>query len=259
MFKNNKPIFEAGKILRIEMLENIRDFSRDYIDIKYKDYSDGIIEGCTIDVDDRHISINNGIVKYNGKIYLLKGRESLTYECNNKYVMLKIKFNEINRSENFEENTSTIVLDENLNININEMEICRFKLREGARLRNEHIDFMDLSTEFDTVNIIHSNCSSKGESTLLPIVTQTFAREMLNLNIENPFEVSFLLLCIQSNEPIKRELIMKYIQSKIEIADRYHSNMEIYQYLLQILNTSKNTNGQSSNGGRGRHRKILLD
>lgn len=259
MFKNNKPIFEAGKILKIEMLENLRDFSRDFIDIKYKDYSDGIIEGCTIEVDDKHISVSDGIVKFNGKIYILKGKESLTYECNNKYVMLKIRFKDIKRDMYFEENTSTIVLDDNLNLNINEMEICRFKLREGARLRNEHIDFTDLSTEFDTVNIIHTNCASKGDSSLLPIITLTFAREMLNFNIDNALDISFLLLCVQNDEPIKRELIMKYIKSKMEVANRYYSNMEIYQYLLQILNTTKNTNGQSSSTGRGKHRKILLD
>ena len=52
MYKNNKPLFEAGKILKIQMLEELRDFNRDYLDIRYEEYTDGIIKGCAIEIYD---------------------------------------------------------------------------------------------------------------------------------------------------------------------------------------------------------------
>lgn len=258
MFKNIKPVFEAGKILKIEMLEELRDYTRDYLDILYKDYTDGIIKGCTITIDDSNIYVSDGIIKYNNKIYILKEIEKFSYVSNNIYIMLKVRFKEAIEEEGFIIHSSELVLDENLNLAINEMEICRFKLREGARLRNEHIDFTDLSTEFDTVNIIHSIYAGRGESTIAPIITRYFGRELFNTNIDNPLDISFALMCMQSTEPISREVIMDFIRSKIDIADRYFSNMEIYNYLLQILNTAKN-GGDSKGSSRGRHRKILLD
>ena len=258
MFKNIKPVFEAGKILKIEMLEELRDYTRDYLDILYKDYTDGIIKGCTITIDDSNIYVSDGIIKYNNKIYILKEIEKFSYVSNNIYIMLKVRFKEAIEEEGFIIHSSELVLDENLNLAINEMDICMFKLREGARLRNEHIDFTDLSTEFDTVNIIHSIYAGRGESTIAPIITRYFGRELFNTNIDNPLDISFALMCMQSTEPISREVIMDFIRSKIDIADRYFSNMEIYNYLLQILNTAKN-GGDSKGSSRGRHRKILLD
>ena len=258
MFKNIKPVFEAGNILKIEMLEELRDYTRDYLDILYKDYTDGIIKGCTITIDDSNIYVSDGIIKYNNKIYMLKGIEKFSYVSNNIYIMLKVRFKEAIEKDGFIIHSSELVLDENLNLAVNEMEICRFKLREGARLRNEHIDFTDLSTEFDTVNIIHSIYAGRGESTIAPIITRYFGRELFNTNLENPLDISFALMCMQNTEPISREVIMDYIRSKIDIADRYFSNMEIYNYLLQILNTAKN-GGDSRGSSRGRHRKILLD
>ena len=50
MFKNIYPLFERKRLLKKEMLENIRDFPRDIFDIFFRNYSDGILTGCDIEV-----------------------------------------------------------------------------------------------------------------------------------------------------------------------------------------------------------------
>ena len=259
MYKNNKPLFEAGKILKIQMLEELRDFNRDYLDIRYEEYTDGIIKGCAIEIYDNFISIRDGIIKYNNIIYLLKGEEKISYVSNNKYMMLKVRFSDSSKKDDFQFNLSEVFLDENLNLASNEMEICRFKLRDGSRLRGDYIDYTDLSTEFDTVNVIHTIYAGKGQWTVSPKLTQEFGKELLKYNLENPWDISFALMCVQANEPISRDIIMTYIKNKINLDDRFYSNMEIYNHLLQILNTIKNTGSSNGATNRRRQRRILID
>lgn len=44
------PKFEKGRILKTEMLENLRDYPRSFLDIRYQDFSDGIITGMNVTV-----------------------------------------------------------------------------------------------------------------------------------------------------------------------------------------------------------------
>ena len=258
MFENIKPKFEMGKILKIEMLDCLNNYPRNYLDIYYKDYSDGIIKGCDINITDTFISVNKGIVKYNGNIYFLNKEEKFKYECNNKYMILKIRFFEPNEKDDFEFKLSEIVLEDNLELSYNEIEICRFKLREGARLRDDYVNFTDFSTEFDTVNIINSTYSGISGQTLSPQITSQFGRELAEMNLENAYDINFTFMLMQNRALTEKEVITSYIRKKINIQDKELTNDEMYKYLLQILNTIKN-NGDGINTGNSRRRKILLD
>ena len=48
MFKNIYPLFERKRLLKKEMLENLRDYPRNIFQILYQSYSDGILSGCNI-------------------------------------------------------------------------------------------------------------------------------------------------------------------------------------------------------------------
>jgi hypothetical protein len=261
MYANKKPLFIPGRLLKIEMLEKMRDFTRDFIDIKYKDYSDGIIQGCDIEIDDCFISVNNGIIKYNNVIYILKGEERFEYYSNNKVMLLKVRFNELvhEDKDDFLDNSTEIFLDDNLNIGRNEMELCRFKLREGARLRNNYVDFTDLSTEYDTVNTINTIYSAYGENSISIDILRSFGREIINFKLENQWDINFYMLCLQSNEPIQKEIIITYLKVKLNIEYKNYSNKEIYDFLLQVLNEFKQNGKGDNSNQRGRYKKIILD
>ncbi len=259
MFENNYPLFNSGRLLKIEMLEELRDFPREFFDIRLKEYSDGIISGCDIDVTDNYIIIKKGIIKHQDTLYILKEEEKIPYECNNKLMILKVKFLPVVEKPDSRANFTEINLSEDFALENSEVEICRFKLRMGAKLRINHIDFNDLSTEYDTVNIINAPYAAYRESSLNPEILRSFGRELLECNVNDVWNIAFGMICVQSKEPIQKELILRYLIYKLNIKMKNYSNEEIYNYLLNVLNSAKNGQGNNRHVGNGRFKKILID
>lgn len=259
MFQNNYPLFNSGRLLKIEMLEELRDFPREFIDAHYKGYSDGIISGCEIEVSDDNIKITKGIIKYQGILYLLKEDKEIKYTCNNKLMALKVKFLPEMQEKDFRINTTKISLTEDLEFEENKIEICRFKLRKGAKLRIKYTDFADLCTEYDTVNTIYAPYAAYGESSLNPEILRRLGRELLGCNLGEAWDISFAMVCVQSKEAIQKEIIVSYLVNKLGIESKAYGNEDLYYYLLEVLKSAKE--GMNGNGQRktGRFKKILID
>lgn len=259
MFSNTYPLFKPGRILKIEMLEELRDFPREILDISFKEYSNGIISGCNIEVNNDYIVVTKGIIKHQDMIYILKENYTIPYESTNQVQVLKIRFLGETINKDFIKLESEIFLDDNLQVNIDEMELCRFKLKKGARLRNNYVDFRDMSTEYDTVNTINVPYSAYGESSLNPDILRQFARELLKSNVSEAWDISFGMTCIQSRDTVQKEIIMSYLLYKLCIEKKDYSNEELYLYLLDVLN--KESNGQAAGERRrsGRFKTILID
>ena len=51
MFHYEEPIFKKKKLLRIEMLEQLRDYPRNYFKLHFQGFSNGIMDGCQITWD----------------------------------------------------------------------------------------------------------------------------------------------------------------------------------------------------------------
>lgn len=259
MFQNNYPLFNSGRLLKIEMLEELRDFPREFFDAQLKGYSDGIISGCDIEVSDNYIKMLKGIIKYQGVIYLLAKDSKIEYTCNNKLMVLKVKFLPERLDSDFKINSTEIGLTENLELEENEIEICRFKLRSGAKLRINHTDFTDLSTEYDTVNTIYAPYAAYGDSSLNPEILRRFGRELLECNLSEAWDISFAMMCVQSKETIQKEIIVSYLVNKLNIEMRKYSNEDLYYYLLDVLKSAKDGANGHGRRGSGRFKKILID
>jgi hypothetical protein len=259
LFENRYPLFNSGRLLKIDMLEELRDFPREFFDIRLKEYSDGIIFGCDIEVTDNYVNIKRGIIKHQNILYILKEEEKIPYECNNKLMILKVKFLPSVEDADFKTSFTEINLNESFAVKSNEIEICRFKLRIGAKLRMNHMDFNDLSTEYDTVNTINAPYAAYEESSLNPDILRRFGRELLECNVNDAWDIAFGMTCVQSKEPIQKEIIIRYLVYKLNIEMKNYSNEEIYNYLLNVLNSAKNGQGNSRQSGNGRFKKILID
>lgn len=259
MFENRYPLFNSGRLLKIDMLDELRNFPREFFDAQLKGYSNGIISGCDMEVSENHIKILKGIIKYEDTIYLLKGDNKIEYNCNNKLMILKVKFLPENQDSDFKINSTEITLTEDLELGENEIEICRFKLRVGARLRINHTDFIDLSTEYDTVNTIYAPYAAYGDSSLNPEILRRFGRELLECNLSEVWDITFAMMCVQSKEAVQKEIIVSYLINKLDIEMKDYSNEDLYYYLLQVLKSVKE--GESGHGrrGGGRFKKILID
>lgn len=257
LFINKYPLFEKQRILKVEMLELLRDFPIDIVKIFTKDYSDGILRGCEIRVEESKIILEPGIIVFKGNIYFIKKRQYITYSNNEKLTALKIKFYRKEKEGDFLEFKGDIFLDEDITLKENELELCRFKLNHRARLRIDHEHFEDLSTYYNTINIINTLYSAPRKSTISPYICSFFAKEMFQYKLEDPLDIGFCMLCL-NEELIKRSLITQYIRSKLSLQKEKFSNEDIYKYLLDILSTIKGSKSKTS-GKSSLGKKIIID
>lgn len=234
MFVNVFPKFDKNRILKKEMLENLRDFPRDILDIYYKDYSDGIISGGEICVGSSSITVKRGIIKHNGKIYMLDTEFDIPYYPTNKEAVIKIKFLDESVEGDFNIYKSKAFIDENTEVMEDELEMGRFKLREGAHLRSEYVDFYDFSTEFNTINIINVRYSGYKKSTINPVILRYFSNIVMRSGSDNIYDICFTMQCMNEN-PVERDLILYYISKRLNLEYSDYSNMQIYRYLAEIV------------------------
>lgn len=256
MYKIELPLFKKGSILKKEMLENLKNFPRDFSEIFYEDFDEGIISGCNISIDAFDIIVSRGIIKHNNRLYLLDKDYRISYENISNEVMLKITFLDERVDNSFSYFESKIELSSEIFLSSNEMELCRFKMKEGARLREKHVDFSDFSTEFNTLNLINTKYSSYSSYTLHPKIIKTFARFLLQKSTDSEDYV-FSMLCLNSNI-IQREILIKYINKKLSLEKTSLSNNEIYEMLNKIYRNIKDGK-KSEVTKRQRPNVILVD
>ncbi len=254
MFSANYPLFERGRLLKIEMLEALRDFPRDLLEVYLKDYKDGILMGCEITTKDQFLVIQPGILLMKGIIYVLKTPYELPYLANNKLTVLKVNCLDKDKDKDFIRYISQIYLDYQTTCKETEIELCRFKLKEGARLRDIYKDFYDYNTEYDTVNRIHVPYAKAFKATFAPEIINCFAQQALTCHaLENP-DIQFCMLALQHNGSLERRVIEAYLNIRGESFDHEMDNEEIYlalTHILQMLESGGKRKSQAQGFGEG--------
>ena len=202
------PIFAKGSLLSQEMLEALKDFEVGFAKNSYTGYSDGIIAGVKVHVTQGVIYIDNGIVKYQDKIFFISDNTKVPISPDNKWQAVKIVFMDAENTATFETQGMSIEVTENLEHESCKIEICRVRLQDGARLRSDYRNFEDMSTEFDTINVIDAQWAAYGKESINPLVLHEFAKEAIKYNIDNSQDITFIHQILNNNgHAINRELI----------------------------------------------------
>lgn len=258
MFKKNNPKFTQGRILKNEMLEELRDFSRNVVDITYANYSEGIISGFDLRVDQENITISQGIVKYQKEIIVLGETIKIPYEADDTKQILKLQFGENVIDADFETRVVKIILEDKPPQPENELELARFRLNKGAYLRLDYQNFEDFLTGHNTLNLVHQPYSSTNGTTLNPAILKYFARELLTYKTEHPHDLAIIYQVLNQNASISQELLTNYLQIRIEKSEPIQTNEQIHNGLTQILKMAKremkNPKIKSNN-----NRKLIVD
>ncbi|MBQ2982935.1 MAG: hypothetical protein IJD58_12600 [Lachnospiraceae bacterium] len=258
MFHNNKPIFASGVVLKANMLEIASMYPRHMMDIMYSKYSDGILSGVEISVEDRStIRLSKGIMKLQGNIYYMEEDKCIKVQPNIDTQYLKIRVKEKEMQADMERFETEYVIDTQM-AEENEFEICRFVLNEGAILRTDYTDLRDYATMHNTINILETKYSAIGKSTVNPKFLLEFGRQMYSCNLTNVDDVVFVTECLKE-ENIKREIIEKYIWKRLGEGNREYSNQEIYRKLIEILDIVKRGEVGGGMQGRMQPRRLLVD
>ncbi|MGQ3479389.1 DNA and RNA helicase [Paenibacillus sp. TY11] len=250
------PKFEKGRILKTEMLENLRDYSRSFLDIRYQDFSDGIITGMNVTVGEHTLTIGRGIVKHKDRLYLLEQEQEVPYAATGRLSVLKIKFQEEQSTADFQRYLGEIALEEE-QVNQRELELGRFKLKTGALLRSDYVDFADLATEFNTFNLIQVQQAGTTVPTLPSCIFKMFARELISRGTSDPFDLSFAMLCLNQGF-IEREAVLHYLSSRSGTAYRDYDSSKLHQVMSRVL---EEKGGRRMNMGVARSggQRMLVD
>ena len=270
MIENKYPIFGHGQVISKQALDLLRDNPIELTELLYLDRKDGIISGFNLvtDAESKQVIVTKGIVKCGSKIFCMNEDYKFDMpEIENRYI-LKVKlfsdFEErkfyirsadflleiLNNEENIEIKNEDDVetgfdLDNQLEINyenfentgrkkIGEIEITRFITRVGAELRNDYNSFIDLRRDFNLLELINTKYSSRHElGTLHPIILKLFGKEVSKKENLEIYDVNFYVNCLNGN--VERDVIITYINLKLQMENGNYSNEELYQYLVKIL------------------------
>lgn len=254
------PAFERGRIMKKELLWALRDYSYSALHLRYQDYPDGIISGCGIRIEENILYIAPGVIKCQGFVFLLTKEQWIEYAPTDRYISLKFRLAKKEELADYTRYITEFVLDENLERQPNEIEICRFKLKEGARLRTDYKDFFDIQTEFDTVNLADATWSASGGNTLSKEVTDCFARKVLECGKAQDGDIQFAYLLLQSKEAVRYEVLADYVYRKTGRTGRCDSVQELFHALEDILDGIRRSMGvQRPERMAQNDRMIILD
>ena len=270
MIENKYPIFGHGQVISKDALDLLRDNPAELIELLYLDRKDGIISGFNLvaDTENKQVTVTKGIVKCGGKVFWMNEDYKFDMpEIENRYILKLNLFSDfqkrkfyvrsadfsleiLNNGENVEIKNENDVetgfdLYNQLEINyenventgrkkIGEIEITRFITRVGAELRNDYNSFKDLRRDFNLLELINTKYSSKHElGTLHPKILELFGKEASKKTNLDIFDVNFYVNCL--NGSVERDVIIAYINLKLEMEQKTYSNEELYQYLVKIL------------------------
>jgi len=235
MFKNTYPNFENKKLLKVEMLESLRDFPREIFELLYRDAANGIITGVQVQAGDQELLISPGILCWNNMLYSCGETVKIPYQTLDKLVYLKVRFAKGFTGAGRQDYLTQIYIDSQAPDQCLEIELARFRLQEGAGLRDQYTGFFDYETEFDTINRIHVPYSAVGRSTIWPELLKEFAKTLMKHPVRNPWDHSFCLNCLQLSQGMPYEAISQYLEVRLQERRASYTNEEIFKALGRIL------------------------
>lgn len=254
------PIFEKGSVLTHEMLEVLKKYTIDISTLNYTGYSDGILNGCEVTMSDNMICVNRGIVVFNNQLFLLPQDMKIMVNPGREWQILNLCIGNMSKDKNFMTVELRLELTDDSQEYPNKLEICRFRLQNGARLRNQYRDFQDMCTEFDTVNEIYAKWSSYHKNSISNRVLKEFAKEAITKKIQNQQDICFVQQILAlDGKTLNRDVIIFYLNTRLGRNHSEMTNLDIYRGLQEVLkNIQRGGFGGETEMPRA-ERRILID
>ena len=234
MFEYIYPQFQSKRLLRAQMLEQIRDYPLRFLELSWEDWAQGVAAGCRITWSGGILTVGKGIIYRNRRFYFLE--EDCRLECRalDRVRYLKVRLLPEKKMPGQIMGQGEIVLEEQQVDDAFEMELCRFRLQEGARLRDRHENFEDLSTEYDTVDYTYAPWSGRENSRLNPLILKQFALELLADKDARPLDMAFAMSALSQGGEVQAQAVKEYIRAKTGRSPA-RGVRPMYDGLLRIL------------------------
>ena len=256
--ENRVPAFAGGRILKKERLWDIRDYLYGGWQLYYAGYTDGLLQGCRIRAEEKELVIERGMIKFHGVIYKLREESRIPYSAEDRWVALKAIFETDTGHPDYSRYSVRFFTDRDLVLRENELEMCRYYLRSGSRLRDSYKGLYDMVTEYDTINLIHASVAGPGQASLHPRILETFAQELWGNREKEPADYAFCFTIWDACGAVSRKTLGAYLTEKRQDdrgeGIREYSNQELYEGLEEIAG------GMARSRRRKReHRTIIVE
>lgn len=234
------PVFSKGNLLTQDMLETMKNYEIQYAQNSYTGYSDGIITGLKVHVEKGMVYIGQGIIKYEGRLFFIPDNTKVIIQPIDVWQVVKIAFGDFEVTNTCAKQEMSIEISQEISPEASKIEVCRVRLQDGARLRSDYRNLEDMSTEFDTINIIESQWAAYEKESINPQILKEFAKEAVKYTLSNPQDMLFIQQILNQNgQALNREVIEFYLDSRLEKTKSEYKNHEIYQGLCQVLKQIK--------------------
>lgn len=250
MYKNRIPIFEKGKILEKEMLDELKNLNLDYINILYLSREDGVICGINPEVEKDKVIINPGLIIYNGDLFKITTKKEIEiplkdgeYRCLLQKIDKKI-------SDKFLELKFELKLYEKEEKLASGFELFSILRREGAGLK-EPFQIVGIDKEYNTLNLINLKISTLSGSNLNSKLIKLYAKNMLENKKLDVYEQVICMYLLNSNH--ERDFILEYLKIGFD-----SNNLDIYKALEKRYLALSNLNNLEKNIEKNT-RKMLVD
>ena len=215
-----KPSFEKGSILKQNMLETLRDYPRNAVNLVYEGFGDGIIDGFDITVlEGNKLLISPGIVKVGGIVYFSIDEQVIDQHDNNNYVYIEVKYN-----DTVDGIVYCIEINQSSTQQSNKVELFRYtKNAELSMLQNCDDLF---SPPINRINRIYSGYSYIGGTSLCPDYYKVYAREVLRTKNANMEDIAFSYECLNGIRDM--DLVKEYFKNEV-------SNISVIELMKKRL------------------------
>ena len=257
--QNLYPLFERNRILKKEFLWSLRDYSFSHVQLEYQEYSQGILQGCQIQVQGSELAVGPGMIKYGGFICLMMEEQRIEYEPVEQTQYLKLKIEIDRRLPDYIVYQIELLLDSNETLNDNEFELCRFNLRKGAQLRDHYKDFSDMETEYDTINVLHADWGGLRGGSIAPAITRYFAELVLEKENSLSDDRSFSYLSLSQAGAVPIKVLSDYCSRRTgNSPEGMTDSVRLYKSLCVIIDNIRKGKEERGRDKKERHR-ILVD
>lgn len=185
--------------------------------------------------------------------------ETIAYQPDEKQQHLKIRVEIDRTSSDYIAYKMDLILDDKGVQAENEFELCRFNLRRGAQLRDRYTGFLDMVTEYDTINLIYASWAGLGGESMSPAVTRYFAKRLLTGKSSQPEDRFFAYLCLSQPGAVSPDALSAYISQRMEESiDSKINKAELYHSMCVIAEEVERGGEMGRKTAKGRH-MILVD
>ncbi|MCI8892577.1 MAG: hypothetical protein HFH34_14855 [Eubacterium sp.] len=233
-----EPLFSKGRVLKKESLEALRDFPGGLAKLALAEWADGILYGFDMSYEDGLVTVCAGAVWYQGQVVLTQ-KEQIPFHAFEQQITACLRLYPAAAAEDFYTRQLELRL-KNGEPGSNELELGRFRLSEGARLRKDYRDLRDCRTTYNTLDVTQIPYAGPGGVTVSPVLLTMFARMVFEQMQAPDMDIQFALLCL-NHPPVSRECLLRYLCRRLGEPYRELTHSEIYERLVRI----------AGSGGRG--------